>query len=171
MAYRISYGRSVIRHRNRQTHMRSQHTSGWSVGRHAQPHTRRSVPVPTTVPQLVPCPPQPEERPSISESTLASVFMDNHHSSTSMVMSVSFRRIDGRACAGGKCGPLVVVHRAMRDRGLGPPHILQAKRRTARKACYWRLWVAQSSCSHSSRSGSASSRQTTANLTGPGFYL
>ena len=31
---------------------------------HAQPHARRSVPVPTTIPQPVPYHPQPEERPS-----------------------------------------------------------------------------------------------------------
>ena len=54
------------------------------------------------------------------------LFMNNHHSSTThrtRYGDVSgFRRIDGRACAGGRCGPHVVVRRAMRDQGLGPPH-------------------------------------------------
>ena len=39
-----------------------------------------------------------------------------------MVMSVVFQRIDGRAYAGGRRGPRVAVRRALRDRGLDPPH-------------------------------------------------
>ena len=47
-------------------------------------------------------------------------------------MSVGFRRIDGRACAGGRCGPRAAVRRAMRDRGLDPSHTSGTLHRRAR---------------------------------------